>query len=96
MNRSVERVHILVSGMVQGVCFRASARERARALGLTGVVRNLSDGRVEIIAEGPKDKLDALSRWARRGPPGARVEDATAAWARPTGEYSSFLIAHDA
>ncbi len=89
------RVHILVSGLVQGVCFRAATRERANALGLAGFVRNLSDGRVEIVAEGPRAALQALAAWARRGPPGSRVEAAATKWDKPTGEYSSFAISRE-
>ena len=64
----------LVSGRVQGVCFRASTREQALALGLGGVARNLADGRVEVIACGDRQALDALERWLHRGPPAAQVE----------------------
>jgi len=62
-----------VSGLVQGVFFRASTRDRARQLGLTGRASNLPDGRVEVIAIGPEEGLAALRRWLRAGPPQARV-----------------------
>ena len=62
-----------VSGLVQGVFFRASTRDRARQLGLTGRASNLPDGRVEVIANGPEEGLAALCRWLREGPPQARV-----------------------
>lgn len=65
----------LVSGRVQGVYFRGSTRREALALGLTGVARNLADGRVEVIACGAPQRLDELARWLRRGPPSARVAD---------------------
>jgi len=64
----------LVSGRVQGVFYRASTREQALALGLTGMARNLSDGRVEVIACGSSEAIDMLERWLHRGPPAARVE----------------------
>lgn len=67
-------VRFLVSGVVQGVCFRASTRGQAVQLGLTGHARNLSDGRVEVIAHGEAIALDALERWLWQGPPAARVE----------------------
>lgn len=74
----------LVSGRVQGVCFRASTREQALALGLRGVARNLADGRVEVIACGDRQALDALEHWLHRGPPAAQVErvmrEPCAAW----------------
>jgi acylphosphatase len=62
-----------VSGLVQGVFFRASTRDRARQLGLTGQASNLPDGRVEVIATGPQADLAALRRWLRDGPSQARV-----------------------
>jgi acylphosphatase len=64
----------LVSGRVQGVCFRASTREQALALGLDGMARNLADGRVEVIACGDRQAIDALEHWLHRGPPAAQVE----------------------
>ena len=65
--------HFLVSGHVQGVFYRASARDVARGLGVTGWVRNLSDGQVEAVACGPESALDELERWLHRGPAHARV-----------------------
>jgi acylphosphatase len=64
----------LVSGRVQGVFFRASAVETARSLELRGFTRNLADGRVEVVAAGAADALDALEKWLRQGPPLARVD----------------------
>jgi acylphosphatase len=64
----------LVSGRVQGVFFRASTREQARALGLSGHAKNLDDGRVEVLACGEPQALDALERWLHAGPPSARVD----------------------
>jgi acylphosphatase len=64
----------LVGGKVQGVFFRASAREQALKLGLRGYAKNLPDGRVEVLAEGSATALDALERWLHVGPPMARVE----------------------
>jgi acylphosphatase len=67
----------LVSGLVQGVFFRASTQARARELGLAGHARNLADGRVEVVAQGDADALDALGRWLLEGPPSARVDAVT-------------------
>jgi len=64
----------LVSGRVQGVWFRASTREQALRLGLSGRADNLPDGRVRVEACGPEDALDNLQRWLRHGPELARVE----------------------
>ncbi|MEW9624963.1 acylphosphatase [Rhodanobacter geophilus] len=63
----------LVSGRVQGVCFRAGAREQALGLGVAGCAKNLPDGRVEVVASGTAEALDALGRWLRQGPPHATV-----------------------
>lgn len=65
----------LVSGRVQGVCYRAGTREQALGLGLCGYAKNLPDGRVEVVAGGADAALDALERWLWRGPSGARVDD---------------------
>ena len=64
----------LVSGKVQGVWFRASARDQAVALGLRGFARNLPDGRVEVLAVGDAEALEQLAQWLRLGPPLARVD----------------------
>mgnify|MGYP005829604373 CR=1 FL=1 len=72
----------LVSGRVQGVGFRAATRTEALRLGLCGHARNLRDGRVEVIARGDEDALEALGAWLREGPPAARVDAvAREAWA---------------
>jgi acylphosphatase len=65
--------------MVQGVGYRYALQHEAARLGLTGWVRNRRDGSVEAIARGPAELLDALTAWARRGPPAARVTDVSAA-----------------
>jgi acylphosphatase len=64
----------LVSGKVQGVCFRAATRDEARRLRLRGHAKNLADGRVEVLAAGDIAALDALAQWLQRGPPLARVD----------------------
>jgi acylphosphatase len=64
----------LVSGLVQGVFFRASTRREAESLGLAGTASNRDDGRVEVVASGSDAALDALERWLREGPPAARVD----------------------
>jgi len=64
----------LVSGRVQGVFFRASTREQALRLGLSGHARNLHDGRVEVVACGDAAALDLLAQWLAHGPPAARVK----------------------
>jgi len=86
------RVHITVSGRVQGVFFRANTQEVAQRLGLSGYVRNLPDGRVEVVAEGDEGALQKLIDWCHQGPPLARVERVEVRWENPTGEFSGFRI----
>jgi acylphosphatase len=64
-----------VSGKVQGVFFRASTREQALRLGLSGSARNLADGRVEVIAAGDEESLESLACWLQEGPPAAKVAE---------------------
>jgi acylphosphatase len=78
------RVHLFVSGLVQGVFFRGATVDEARRLRVAGWVRNLSDGRVEVEAEGGRAALEALVAFCRRGPPAARVEGVEEDW-RPFG-----------
>ena len=87
------RAHLYVSGWVQGVSFRGYARKRAQYLGLTGWVRNLYDGRVESVAEGPKSKVEQFIGMVREGPPAARVEDVEVVWEDYRGEFGDFRIA---
>ncbi len=65
----------LISGRVQGVYFRGSTREQALALGLDGQARNLTDGRVEVVAAGSPEALAQLEQWLHEGPPAARVDE---------------------
>lgn len=69
----MKAIHIRVTGTVQGVCFRASTREKATQWGIHGWVRNATDGSVEIHAEGSEEALQKLIESCHRGPPGARV-----------------------
>jgi len=82
----------LVSGKVQGVFFRASAREQAERLQLRGHARNLCDGRVEVLASGSTEAVDALARWLAQGPPQARVESVQRADADPAEVGEGFSI----
>ncbi len=80
------RAHVIVSGRVQGVWFRASTRDVALRLGLRGWVRNRPDGSVEAVFEGPRDRVERAVAWCRRGPPAARVEHCDVIWDEPQGE----------
>lgn len=69
----IAALHLLISGHVQGVGFRAAMCDQASALGLQGWVRNRRDGRVEAVVVGRPEQVELLHEWARRGPPGALV-----------------------
>jgi acylphosphatase len=71
----VKRVHVSISGEVQGVFFRYETRQRARELGIAGWVRNVPDGRVEAVFEGPDDAVDEMLAWCRQGPDQADVRE---------------------
>lgn len=86
------RVHLLVSGRVQGVFYRATLQRQAHARGLRGWVCNLPDGRVEAVIEGPRAAVQQLVAWSRTGPPNAYVTDVEATEQLPTGEFSSFAV----
>ncbi|MDI9819726.1 MULTISPECIES: acylphosphatase [unclassified Legionella] len=70
-------IHCFISGKVQGVWFRASAKEQAEQLGITGWARNLIDGRVEVLACGDEKALEVFYSWLKQGPPLAHVSDCT-------------------
>jgi acylphosphatase len=82
----------LVSGRVQGVGFRFFTQDIARQEGLTGIVRNLADGRVEVVAEGDDESLTRLEAALRRGPSHARVETIEVDDLVPSGRYLGFAV----
>ena len=86
------RIHLVIRGLVQGVSYRASARAEALRLQLTGWVRNLPNGDVEALAEGPRSRLEQFVAWCRRGPDEAHVESVKEEAAAPTGEFSTFAV----
>lgn len=88
-----KRRRIVVSGRVQGVWYRGSMLERAREAGVAGWVKNLPDGRVEAVVEGPSAAVDAVIEWCRHGPPGAQVRDLRTLEEAPQG-LSGFNIVH--
>lgn len=88
----MHRVRLVIEGTVQGVFFRESTRREAEARGVAGWVRNLPDGRVEAVLEGPRQAVDAVVQWCHRGPPAAHVERVQA-WPEPaTGEFAAFTV----
>ena len=88
----MERANILVSGRVQGVFFRAHTQREAAARGLTGWVKNLSDGRVEILVEGEKEKVAELISAVKDGPPMSHVEAVDVSWQEYRGEFEGFRV----
>lgn len=88
---AIKRAHIYISGTVQGVWFRATAQGVAIDGNLTGWVRNLRDGRVEMVAEGDEASLQELVRWCHIGSDAAVVDDVAVTWSDPTHEFSAFL-----
>ena len=86
------RFHALISGRVQGVAFRFFAEHVARTLGVTGWVRNLHDGRVEVVAEGEKEILEEFLKELKKGPRLARVEEVEITWEDYRGEFLDFTI----
>lgn len=82
----------IVSGRVHGVFFRASVESRAGELNLTGYVVNLPDGRVEVRAEGERQRLEKLADYLKVGPPAARVEEVTVNWGEYGGLYTGFEV----
>ena len=87
------RVHLLISGRVQGVGFRHYCVQVARKYGVHGWVRNRDDGCVEIKAEGEETNLERFVRWCRSGPPAASVLACRESYAKPTGEFDAFEVA---
>ena len=90
----MKRIHVYISGIVQGVFFRAATRRAAVDLNLTGWVRNMDDGRVEALFEGEDVDVEKMIVWCKVGPPSARVEKVTISEEHFTGGFSDFSIKH--
>jgi acylphosphatase len=87
-----ERVHVVVSGRVQGVAFRDSTRSQAEQLGLNGWVRNTQDGRVEAVFEGESEAVRQMVEWCESGPSSADVDDVSVEQETPSGDFSGFEV----
>ncbi len=88
----VRRVRAIVTGLVQGVAFRASTRAEAHRLGITGWVRNRAEGSVELEAEGTAAAIAALLAWCEHGPPAARVAGVASEDLPPNRSETGFSI----
>jgi acylphosphatase len=88
----MKRIHAFISGRVQGVSFRYYARRKGGQLNLTGWVRNLYDGRVETVAEGPPDRLEDYVRFLHSGSPAAEVTGVEFEWQAAQGDLTGFEI----
>ncbi|OQX53585.1 MAG: hypothetical protein B5M48_03140 [Candidatus Omnitrophica bacterium 4484_213] len=88
----ISRIHLFYSGYVQGVGFRFTAERIALSLGLKGWVKNLRDGRVEVVAEGEKGLLEDFMQQIQKSFLGRYIRDVEVAWEEATGEFESFEI----
>ncbi|MCG7849430.1 MAG: acylphosphatase [ANME-2 cluster archaeon] len=92
---TVTRVHLLITGRVQGVYFRHHTMEKAVELELKGWVRNRMDGKVEAVFEGDPAKVIEMIHWCQTGPTHANVTDVQEAWEEPVEENGPFRIKYD-
>ena len=87
-----KRAHLIIAGKVQGVFYRASAKDKAVSLGLKGYVKNLPGGSVELVAEGSPEKLNQLIEWCKDGPANAKVNEVNTTFSPSIGEFDNFHI----
>lgn len=85
-------VEVHVCGRVQGVFFRQFTKNAAQELGIAGYARNLHDGCVQVLAEGPKESIDIFVQRLRVGPPMSHVDSLEIEWKQPSGEFTDFVI----
>jgi acylphosphatase len=86
------RKHIYISGRVQGVGFRANARQKAQSIGVKGWIKNLFDGRVEAVVEGDKETVSQMMKFLKRGPSFANVTDVEIENENYSGDFNNFSI----
>jgi acylphosphatase len=89
---AISRVHVIISGHVQGVFFRDKTQRQATVRGVAGWVRNLPDGRVEAVFEGEESAVQQLVSWCHEGPPNAYVTDVVSRSEPATGEFRTFSV----
>ncbi|MCE5312966.1 MAG: acylphosphatase [Nitrospiraceae bacterium] len=87
-----QRAHLLISGIVQGVFYRAFTKQNADAIGLSGWVRNTADGSVEAVLEGEKEAIERMIKICRQGPPASVVRSVDVRWESGSEELSGFQI----
>jgi acylphosphatase len=90
----MRRIRAIISGRVQGVSYRASTAHEASRLGLVGWVKNRVDGKVELEAQGPDDKVASLVAWCHQGPPAASVTGVSVEELSSTGSEQSFRVTY--
>ncbi len=88
----MKRIHLIISGMVQGVWFRHNTNIAANKLGLKGFVRNLPNGNVEVIAEGDENKIKQLIEFCKQGPEGAHVKNIKIEYQETKNEFRTFSV----
>lgn len=91
-NNKMQRVHVIITGRVQGVLFRANTKKQAELIGVKGWVRNLDDDKVEVVAEGTEEQIKRFIMYCRIGPDEARVDDVEIDEEEYKGEFKGFSI----
>ena len=89
------RAHVIISGLVQGVFFRAHTRDFARKFNVSGWVKNRHDGNVEAVFEGDEEDVTSIIDWCHDGPPGARVSGVDVKWEEYKDEFKGFEITYN-
>ncbi|MBI1857815.1 MAG: acylphosphatase [Candidatus Melainabacteria bacterium] len=88
----MQQVHLIISGTVQGVFYRASCQDVAVKYGLNGYVKNLLNGQVEVVAQGEKEQLEKLVEWCKKGPPHAQVDNVEITWEDVDKTHNAFTV----
>ena len=90
----MKRANITIHGLVQGVFFRANTVKAAMALGLRGYAKNMPDGTVEVIAEGPEEKINELIEFCKKGPEAAKVSKVNVKFGKARNDFGGFELRH--
>ena len=88
----MQRVHIIVHGSVQGVFFRANAKKIAESLGLNGYTKNMDDGTVEVVAQGPEEKIKELIEFCKKGPEMSNVKKIDFKFEKVSDKFDGFEV----